>query len=346
MVVFQFYLPYILPRTEDWYPDAYLQLLFNIGGHKVIVHPRKPSDPLFPHEIDRELSSQRVEIPPTDIPVSGVPQEVVVRDLCYDRLEVIVHGEVSSAAEVEKGETRIEYLNAAGQACNHFLDHCRVVARDPDIKGIKWYYNFSDKTYYFLTPYSMAWCSEENGEIKEFLRDAQGEELYGLSSGSILSPERTPVSIASVAASITQGLEPPLTISLLVSAKELIATDNLRQGIIVMASACEIASREYIRRKGKEADTEVKRRAGLSNTSFAERRYHLVPDCIDNRSLKAEDPNTFDLLEKTYRARNNITHEGKLISVDASGGSFVVDRFRAHRFWEACEHAVDWLDGL
>jgi hypothetical protein len=346
MVVFQFYLPYLLPRTEDWYPDGYLQLRFNIGGHEVSVHPRKPSDPLFPHEIDRELSNQHVEIPPTEIPVTDVPQEVVVRDLCYDRLEVVVYGEVSSAAEVEKEETRIEYLNAAGQACNHFLDHCRVVARDPDIRGIEWYYNFSDKTYYFLTPYSMAWCSEESGEIKEFLRDAQGEPLYGLSSGSILSPKRTPVSIASVAASITQGLEPRLTTSLLVSAKELIATDNLRQGIIVMASACEIASREYIRRKGRETDAEVKRRAGLPNTSFAERRYHLVPEYTDNRSLKTEDPNTFDLLEKTYRARNNITHEGKLISVDVSGGSFVVDRFHAHRFWEACERAVDWLDGL
>lgn len=346
MVVFQFYLPYLLPRMEDWYPEEYLQLRFNIGGHKVIVHPRKPSDPLFPHEIDRELSSQRIEIPPTDILVVDVPQEVIVRDLCYDRLEVVVYGEVSSAAEVEKEETRIEYLNASGQACNHFLDHCRVVTRDPDIKGIKWHYNFSDKTYYFLTPYSMAWCSEENGEIKEFLRDAQGEALYGLSSGSILSPKRTPVSIASVAASISQELEPRLIISLLVNSKVLIATDNLREGIIVMASACEIASREYIQRKGKETDAEVTRRAGLANTSFAERRYHLVPEYIDNRSLKTEDFNTFDLLEKTYRARNNITHEGKLISVDALTGSFVVDRFHAHRFWEACERAVDWLDGL
>lgn len=345
MVVFQFYLPYLLPRTEDWYPEQYLQLVFNIGGHRVIVHPRKPTDPLFPHQIDRELAGLHVDIPPGGVPVADAPRKVAVRDLCHDRLEVIVYGEVASEEEAQKEGTRFEYLNAAGQACNHFLAHCRVAARDPDIKGVEWYYNFSDKTYYFLTPYSMAWCGEEGGEIKAFLRDSAGEELYGLSS-SVPSPKRTPVSMAEVVASIGRGIEPRLTLSLLVSAKELIATDNLREGIIDLASACEIASREYIHRKGRGHDPEVGRRENQPNTSFAEKRYHLVPDYVEGRSLKNEDPDTFDLVEKMYRARNNIVHEGKLVSADAAGARFAVERYHAHRFWEASERVVDWIDAL
>ena len=119
MVVFQFYLPYLLPRTEDWHPEQYLQLVFNIGGHRVVVHPRKPTDPLFPHGIDRELAGQHFEIHPGGVPVADVPQKVAVRDLCHDRLEVIVYGEVASEgrAFVEDGGVGGGVWGVGGFSC-------------------------------------------------------------------------------------------------------------------------------------------------------------------------------------------------------------------------------------
>jgi hypothetical protein len=344
VVFFQFYLPYILPRTNDWFEGGHRLVEFTHNNHKVVVHPRKPDEALFLNEIDQELSLQTMTVDPPDIPVKDMPTSVSVKDLCYDRIEVLVFGEINSVDDVHQEEIRREYLISACQGCNQFLFHCSVVARDPDITGLVWYFNFEDRTYYFERPYTVIWCREENGEPVARLRDSQGELLEGR-SWAIASPKRRPVSIDAVAQSLSQSRQPNLPLSLVVQAKNLIAVDRLHEGIIDLGSALEIASKQYVYRKGKDTDPQaniiVRTRA-----SFAERRYHRLTSYIDNRSLKIEDINTFDLVEKIYRTRNNLAHDGELAYTERSGAIIPVDYILAHRFWDACERAVDWLASL
>lgn len=344
-VLFQIYLPYVLPRTADWSPKDYLQLMFNVGGHRVSVHPRKPEDPLYPNKLDKQLSGDSVKTPLGTLAPADTPAAVTVKDICYDRLEVVVFGELAAASEVQKEEVRWEYIGAATTAANKFLAHCRVAARDPDIRGIEWLFSFNQKEFFLAAPYTFTWCREENDQLVEVLTDPRGERLEGYACGAVASPLRRPVSIADVAASLTAGGEPDLATSLLVIAKGLIETDSLREGIIDMASACEVASEDYLRRKGMAADRAVERLL-KQKVSFAERRFHLVTTHVQGRSLKTDDAPAFDLVEKMYKTRNALAHEGRL-GYFGPGRKWVdVDRPTINEFWRATERAVDWLAAL
>lgn len=344
-VLFQIYLPYILPRTPDWYAAPYLQLMFNVGGHEVSVHPRQPDEPLFPNKLDKDLSAEVLTHPPVTPPVADSPASVAVKDYCYDRLEVVVFGELESADEVLKEEVRLEYIHAAAQAGNQFLAHCRVAAHDADIRGIEWHFSFSQKAYFLIPPYSYVWCSEKDNQLEAVLTDSSGERLEGYSCGSVAVPHRRPVSIADVAASLAAGRAPDLPTSLLVSAQGHIETEGLREGVIALASACEVAGEEYLRRKGAGGDRQVARILKGSD-SFAAKRFHLIPTHVEGRSLKTEDPPTFDLVEKMYKTRNTLAHEG-LLAYRGPGRVLVpVDRAMVNEFWRACEKALDWVAAL
>jgi hypothetical protein len=344
VALFRFYLPYLLPRSGDWFEEGHAHLSFNISSHRVIVHPRDPNEPLFVDAIDHELSNQIVKIPPSEIPLKDVPTAYVIRDHCFDRLDAVVFGEIVSADEVLKEELRRDYLFFGQHACNQFLSSCRILLRDPDIKGMEWHFNFTNRTYYQMTPYTMIWCREENGEAIERLRDSKGELLEGASSGAIKSPKRSAVSLQSVLQHLSQGGSQDLPLGLVIQAQELIAIDRLQEGIIDLGSALEIASKQYLNRKGKESNPQVVSIAGKKG-SFAEKRFHLLTSLIDNRSLKTEDPETFDLVGKIYRTRNKLAHEGYL-GYQERRAIVPVDYILAHRFWAATERAVDWLASL
>lgn len=311
-VLYQIYLSYLLPRAPDWHAVPYIQMMFTRGGHKVSVHPRRPDEPLFPNDVDRELSQMVVDISAaTTKSIKDAPQSVAVKNLCFDRLEVVVFGDLASAAEIEKVEIIREYLDAAGWAANQFLAHCRVVARDPVIRGIEWRYNFNNQTYYLINPYTLTWFSEEGGQFKEYLKDTQGRVYQEASHGALALPVRKSVSITDVLDSFRQGRDPNLPLSLLVNARGLIETDSLREGVADLASACETASDLYLERKGKQNDQRAKSIIDR-RVSFAERRYHLLTDYVDGRSLSRDDPQTFDLVEKTYQTRNSLVHAGEM----------------------------------
>jgi hypothetical protein len=138
-----------------------------------------------------------------------------------------------------------------------------------------------------------------------------------------------------------------LPLRLLVSAKERLIEDQLHEGIVNLASACEIASTQYIGRKGLAGHKQVKKILDATNQSFAERRFHWLTLHIDNRSLKAEEPDAFDLLEKAYKTRNSLAHSGELTYKDpATGNLITVTRGMANNFFRACERAVDWVGNL
>ena len=146
--------------------------------------------------------------------------------------------------------------------------------------------------------------------------------------------------------SISQSVEPDLVDSLLLDARERVVTLRLREAMLSIGTACEIAANIYLRRKGKDADGQVKKLLG-QRVSFAEKRFHLVTDLLDRRSLKREDPIVFDLVEKAYQARNSVAHEGRVVYKDEDSMIEIeVDAAIATRFLDAAGIAKGWLAAL
>lgn len=349
VALFQIYLPYFLPRTPQWSEDENFQFQFEVEGHLVNVHPRKADEKLFPSPIDEQLAEAKIELEPhfaesgLIVPVDA-PTEIYVRDRCFDRVEAQVYGEVASRDDCAKGEVTWEYRRCAISACNKFLYLCRTMARDPDITGLTWYYSFDHDRCYFGPPHSLIWFDADSLEP---LRDEQGNDFWKALSGSIRSPVRLPVDFDLLTQSFSRA-EQDLVAELLVSAKERLISDQLQEGIINLASACEIAATRYVERKGMNGDAQVKAIIDARRThSFAERHYHLVTSHIDGRSLKADDPDAFDLVEKAYRTRNKLAHTGELAYRDPiSQTTIMVSRSMSVDFFKGCDRAVEWINKL
>ncbi len=189
-----------------------------------------------------------------------------------------------------------------------------------------------------MTPHSTGWFYEDGRNLPAY----PGEVNAAASSGAIQSPERGSVSSSLILESLqTMEEQPNLPLSLIVDAEERLRTQRLREAIIALGTACETASNQYLRRLGKENDTAVKRLLA-QRVSFAEKRFHKVPEHLSGRSMKNEDPDTFDLIEKMYRARNSIVHESKAHFED-NGKTVIVDQRLATKFLEASKRAVEWL---
>src|SRR5438270_9756449 len=105
VALFQIYLPYFLPRTPEWSTPENLQLQFEVEGHLVNVHPRKQDEKMFPRPIDEELSGSTLDVASDYIVPVEAPTHTLIRDLCYDRLEVQVHGEVAVPEECMTPDT-------------------------------------------------------------------------------------------------------------------------------------------------------------------------------------------------------------------------------------------------
>jgi len=349
VALFQIYLPYFLPRTPQWSEAKNFQFQFEVEGRLVNVHPRKAGEKLFPSPIDEQLSQAKIELEPhfaesgLIIPVDA-PTEISVRDRCFDRIEAQVYGEVASSEECASAEVTFAYRRCAISACNKFLYLCRTVARDPDITGLTWYYSFDQERCFFAPPHSLIWF---DAETREALRDDQGRDFCTALSGSVRSPVRLPVEFDLITQSFSRA-DQDLPVELLVSAKERLIAEQLQEGVINLASACEIAATRYIERKGKSSDPQVKAIVDARwNHSFAERHFHLVPSYIDGRSFKSDDPNAFSLLEKAYWTRNKLAHSGELAYKDpASRTTTVVTRSMTIDFFNGCESAVEWISRL
>jgi hypothetical protein len=339
----QIYLPYFLPRTSEWSEPPYFQFYFNIEGHLVYVHPRKAGERLFPNPIDEQLAQAKYRVESDFIVPVDAPTEFTVRDRCFDRIEAQVYGEVESRDDCLSSELAFAYRRLALGACNKFLYHCRVAGRDPDIGGLTWYYSFDDGLCHFSHPHSLIWFDAES---KQVLRDDRGREMW-TAADSVRSPVRLPVDFDLIKRSFNAGDQPDLAEGLLISAKECLVANQPNEGVINLASACEIASTRYIERKGMSRDPRVTAILAAKKQSFAERRFHRVTLHIDGRSLKTEDADAFGLVEKAYRMRNSLAHSGQLAYKDpATRTTIVVTRSMANDFFRGCERAVDWVNNL
>lgn len=343
LALFQIYLPYFLPRTNEWSAARYFQHFFDVEGQRVNVHPRKVDEELFPNPIDKELAKLELQIDSDFIVPSDAPSTIALRDKCFDRIEAQVPGEVLNKDVCRQPEVMFAYRRSAISACNKFLYHCRVVGRDGEIGGLIWHYSFDHDRCYFSYPHTLIWFDAES---KEVLRDADGKPFWVAQPGAIRSPARIPIELSLVNASLSANQEPKLPIALLVSAKEKLMLEQLQEGIVCLASACEIASTQFIQRKGLANDPTVDRIL-RQRKSFAEKRYEEITQFAVGRSLKAENPSAFALLKNAYSTRNNVVHNGQLKYYDSiSSQEILVTRSMINDYFRSCELAIDWIEAL
>ncbi|HEY9637380.1 MAG TPA: hypothetical protein V6D14_28530 [Coleofasciculaceae cyanobacterium] len=336
IALFQFYFPYVLPRDNDWENQG---VAFQFPDILAKVRPRNLEEELFPEDIDKTLSTMQLTLSRLSLPVSSVSR--TVKDLCLDRIEVRVEGELESQEDVKTSEVQAKYKQIAVRSCNVFINHCRVVSQSPFIVGVEEHFRFQDERFYIVTPHSISWFEGERGER---LPAYEGDVNATATSGAIPSPERGMISMSMIRLNMSLDIEPNLTNSLLLDAKERIITLRIREAILSIGTACEVAANEYLHRKGKFGDTQVKKIL-KQKVSFAEKRFHLITDLLDGRSLKLEDGAVFDLVEKAYRTRNNVAHEGRA-KFDDGGSVIEVDAPLSNKFFDAAERAVNWLSAL
>jgi hypothetical protein len=325
--IFQFYLPYLLPRGEDWTGAG-----MGLEGPEFVglVRPRSAEEDLFPEEIDRRLAQLTIE---------GYPAAVGAE--CLDRVEVRVVGEVASESEVRREELQRRYRDAATSACDRFLYVCRVGLRHPFIRLLQREYVLEEDSFRMLTPYSVTWLGGEEGHAMPTYGSKENARCYA--ERRVAS--RGWICMRTLAEKARAGELPSLARSLLVDAEERVRECRLREGVLGLAVACEVASNEYVRRKAVDKDPEVKEILGREGVSFAEKRLHSLPKHISGRSLKQEEPDAFEDIQNMYRARNSIMHEGEL-RYRKSAEWVSVDHRTAGRFVQSGWKGIDWLATL
>jgi hypothetical protein len=230
----QFYFPYVLPRAPDWEGNG---LAFQLPSVEVKVRARNLAEDLFPSEVDVTLSSMVASLSRISLPISAITR--TVRDICCDRVECLVTGEVASLAEVMDRDVQSEYRNAAIRACNLFLDHCRVVARSPFVTGVEVQYRLQDASYYVITPHTIRWITLPT---EEHVPAYPGGVNAAANPGAIAAPERGGALFAEVREALAKNPYPDLPIGLLLDARERLVTLRLREAVIAIATACEIAA--------------------------------------------------------------------------------------------------------
>jgi hypothetical protein len=137
---------------------------------------------------------------------------------------------------------------------------------------------------------------------------------------------------------------PPLHLTLLIDAEEAIYSLRLREAVLSMASAVEIAATRYSESHGGRTNRAIREVISQTGLSFAKRYFHQMPLAINNKSFKKEQGDLFRLVEQMYQQRNSLMHTGSFDeSIDSSGA----DRQKlAYAWYKASLSAVRWLDGL
>jgi len=336
-VQFQFYFPFVLPRGRDWDGQG---IAFEAADHIAKVRPRRSDEDLFPGSLDRTLSSMTITLARLSLPTSDTT--ATVRDICRDRLEVVVEGDVPSIEDARRVDVQGSFELRAIRAANLFLDHLRVAARSPFLTGVQRHFRVEDGRHYVLTPRTEAWFDGETGErLPVFQGDIDGRAA----SGAVQSPERGGATMEAIRRSLSRDARPDLAESLLLDAEAAVVTLRIREALLAMGTACEVASDRYIESKGARRNQQVRNALHERGRSFAVRRFDSIPTLLSNRSLSRERPSTFDDVERMYRSRNTVAHEGRACC-EESGEQVEVDADRTTRFLRSARDAVVWIASL
>lgn len=339
--IVQFYLPFVLPRSQDW-SSAGIKYL--IDDYEVYLVPRSPQEELFVNNIDKTLSKMSCKLTPSFLVGSEI--EAKVSNKYLDRITVTVIGDESTLNNMGNKETDNPFFVAALRACNNFLYHCRVVGNVPFLNLIERHYRIEDGNFYVVNPFTILWYEEDSN--KEYpMYPTENKSMHATASlGALRSPGSGNVSMSEIADSISKG-EPDLVSSLLLDAEEKIRVNQLREAVIDISTACEISSNRYIaRKKTLECKNDIKNILRSRDDAFAEKRLHKMTLLLDNRSLKTELDEVFKIVESTYRVRNKICHDGRMIVKNEQGIERIVDIVTCCNFLNSARKTISWLENL
>jgi len=337
----QFYLPYLLPRAPDW-SDKPISIRFDDAT--VHIRGKTIDEPLFPLEIDKTLFEMRVDIAKASPLLAGTAF-ISVRERCFDRLQVDVFLELDTLDQALLEATHDKALYAALDAANIFLAHCRILTKSVGIRPIERQYKPADGKFYVVCPRTVTWARTDTSKGIPAYPEANYASATA-SSGSIPFVLPSSIPLVKVVESIRSSENPPLPYTLLADAVWLLTTLAKREAILNAATACEIASNQYM---DSHYITNPDDLADIapSNHTFAERRYHDIPLHLSGQSLKVLHPETFRGVELLYKTRNSIAHKAVACYKDPTTGTEVhVDIKSAADLIKEAEHAVKWILAL
>jgi hypothetical protein len=330
LVIYQFYLDYFLPRNNEWEDK---QFGFEFKDDFISVRPKNANEDLFPNDIDKTLSTMSLYLRKLGFGTSALKRKV--EDVVVDRIEIRVETICKNVGELQNEDFRQEKFAMAVRCCNIFLKHCRVVAGNPFLKLLPREYRIKQKRYYNLFPHTTTYINKDNPDEK--LEVFDGFDAAA-SSGAIRSPESGTVDIHK----ILNTLEPDFYNSMVVDASEMISTERLREGVLLLAICCETKINRAFNDKGI-SETQLKKYR-KAEVSFAQNYFDGLPSKFIARSLKDEDNQTFTLLKQLYGVRNNIAHRGKCVLNLDDGSEREVDESLSIDFLNTTKKVLIWID--
>lgn len=337
--VIQVYFDQFLPTDDSW-PERFG---FETDLFRVVVAPRRRGDDLFPEDIDRTMSTMGFTLTPVSAP--GGQLATRVGEQVVDRIGVTVIDDSRTPGPMSLSDADVdEMFDTALDVAAGVIAHCRVIAASPWVRGVRREYRPQDQRLYTLNPHTMTWFAGSDAAALDPLPVYEGSINASASSGAVRSPETHRVPFGQLSESLNvHGRNPDVARELLVTAEERLIQLQLREAVVAIASALEIASEAFVDR---HRTTDLKDIRQDRSLSFAMRQYAEIPNRIAGRSLATDEPDTFRHIEAVYRARNNVAHAGTLEYREADGSTTPVDRHAARMFLTAARAATTWLDRL
>lgn len=327
----QLYLSHMLPRGEGWESWSVGVQTPNFWAR---IHPRSPDEALFPNDVDKSLSNAELVLTP--LQPSGGHLAIRAADRCLDRLEILIIRQleplpVDWTQEILLAEDRASLLAEV------FLQHCRVAARSHHVPGIGREWRASEARFQLTVPHTCTWL---DADTEQGLPVYEGMNASS-SLGAISAPETGSASVSDIEASMSKGEEPDLPLSLLLDADRFVMACSLREALLAAATALEASSEQFISGAGAADRSDVQQILS-ERISFAEKRFHRLPELLSDRSLKEEDRTTFSAVERLYRHRNELMHRGQLAS-DLKSLTLSQRQGEVHSLVWSAKTAVDWI---
>ncbi|MCJ7504323.1 MAG: hypothetical protein MUP80_14875 [Acidobacteriia bacterium] len=327
------FLPFLLPRDSKRWGSEPIE--YGVGDLKIgiVVLPQEKAAeaPKPPRNLVLTHSEDTGEFPKSQI--TSTPHMSF-----YDVLLVAVTGDLHDVADIYKLEVRSRYINTAIKSARRFFHYCRALAKDteiffdtPEVKPD----NLSIDTF----PHCEGWYDSQSGApIGDNTVNKSYSEFVGARHGL------SPVPWHRIRSAVRSEAEPPLHVLLILDARKALARYQDRVAVVLCAVAVEVAAKTYL--QGSKLDKDILERLekGLEQ-DFCNKYFDLLLRLAGAPSLKEEDATGFRALERLFRVRNKVAHEGiPYFEKDGHGTPVPLDHFEVSDLVATAEKAVDWLE--
>jgi hypothetical protein len=208
------------------------------------------------------------------------------------------------------------------------------------LRGVQREYRAQDGRLYVMDPHTLSWFCGHDPTSLAPLAVYKGGVNSRASSGAIRSPESGSVQFDALQGSLDRGPEPSTAEALLVTSEERLTQMLLREAVVSLATAVEVASDAFIHRHNADQQVDSIIR---SRDSFAAKRLHRVPQRVVGRSLESDNKSCYEQVERLYRVRNQVAHAGQL-QLGYGPGAASIGAAEVRGFVSAARTAVRWLD--